>query len=91
MSATSKAASLGSGLMLVGVALHFDAFGVTARSVAAIAFIFLTVPVAAHVIGRAAYLFGIPLWRGTVKDDLDGQYEMPSFKLAGAGKDDDKP
>jgi multicomponent Na+:H+ antiporter subunit G len=93
MSATSKAASLGSGLMLVSVALHFDTLGVTARALAAIAFIFLTVPVATHVIGRAAYLFGIPLWHGTVRDDLAGHYDRATFKLTGTGskKDDGKP
>jgi multicomponent Na+:H+ antiporter subunit G len=83
MSATSKAASLGSGLMLVAVAVHFNSVMMTTRALAAILFIFLTVPVAAHVIGRAAYQFGVPLWSKTVRDDLKGRYAPVTFRLAG--------
>lgn len=74
MSATSKAASLGAGCMLTAVAIYFHETAVTTRVVATIAFIFLTVPVAAHVIGRAAYRAGVPLWKGTSRDDLTGRY-----------------
>jgi multicomponent Na+:H+ antiporter subunit G len=75
MSTTSKAASLGAGCMLVAVAVYFGETSVTMRVVATVLFIFLTVPVAAHVIGRAAYRGGVPLWKGTVQDDLAGHYE----------------
>ena len=83
MSATSKAASLGSGLMLVAVAVHFNSVMMTTRALAAILFIFLTVPVAAHVIGRAAYQFGVPLWHETRRDDLKGRYTADTFRLVG--------
>jgi multicomponent Na+:H+ antiporter subunit G len=88
MSATSKAASLGSGLMLVGVAVHFQSVAVTTRAIAAIVFVFLTVPVAAHVIGRAAYQFGVPLWRNTQRDDLHGKHDPATFRLSGHPMDD---
>ena len=31
---------------------------------------FGTAPLAGHVMGRAAYRSGVPLWRGTIVDDL---------------------
>lgn len=74
MSATSKSATLGAACMLLAAAVHFDDFGITTRAVATIAFLLLTAPVAAHRIGRAAYFLGVPLWRGTVRDDLRGKY-----------------
>lgn len=70
MHASTKAGTLGCGLILVAVAVHFGETGVVARALAAIVFLMLTAPVAAHMIGRAAYRTGVPLWRGTVIDEL---------------------
>lgn len=70
MSATTKAVTLGVGLLLAAAALHFGEIGVTTRAIATVVFLLLTVPVAAHLIGRAAYSSGTPLWEGTVFDDL---------------------
>lgn len=75
MSATSKAASLGAGLALLAVAIHHARLDVSVRAVAAIVFVFLTVPVAAHMVGRAAYRSGIPLWHQSVADELTGKYD----------------
>lgn len=70
MSATSKAGSLGCGLLLLSAALAAPDLGVAARALAAVAFVLLTAPVASHRIGRAAYALGVPLWKGTVVDEL---------------------
>ena len=70
MHASTKAGTLGCGLILVAVAVHFGEIGIVARAVAAIIFLLLTAPVAAHMIGRAAYRTGVPLWHGTVVDEL---------------------
>jgi multicomponent Na+:H+ antiporter subunit G len=70
MQATTKAASLGVGLLLIAAAVHFGDTGVTTRVLAATAFILLTTPIAAHLIGRAAYFLGVPLWEGSVRDEL---------------------
>lgn len=75
MSATSKAASLGAGLALAAVGVHFGRLDVSLRAAAAVVFVFLTVPVAAHMIARAAYLARVPLWRRTRSDDLAGRYD----------------
>ena len=70
MHASTKAGTLGCGLILVAVAVHFGDTGIVARAVAAVVFLLLTAPVAAHMIGRAAYRTGVPLWQGTVIDEL---------------------
>ena len=72
MHASTKAGTLGCGLILAAVAVHFGDGGIVARAIAAIVFVMLTAPVAAHMIGRAAYRTGVPLWRGTVIDELAG-------------------
>ena len=70
MHASTKAGTLGCGLILVALAVHFGETDIVARAVAAIVFLLLTAPIAAHMIGRAAYRTGVPLWTGTVIDEL---------------------
>jgi len=77
----SKASSLGVALLMLGVAVHFGELGVTVRALMVVVFLFLTAPVAAHVIGRAAYLTGVPLAAGTDPDELAGAYDRVSGRL----------
>jgi len=70
MSATSKAATLGASLVLLGAAVHFGTAAVAGRAVVIVVFLFLTAPVAAHTIGRAGYRRKSPLWKGTIADEL---------------------
>lgn len=77
----SKASSLGVALLMLGVAAHFEELGVTVRALLVVVFLFLTAPVAAHVIGRAAYLTGVPLAPGTDPDELAGGYDRVSGRL----------
>lgn len=81
MSSTAKAGTLGAGLLLLGASIHFDNFSISTRAVAIIVFLLLTAPVAAHMIGRAAYFDGVPLWKGTVQDDLQGHYRLSTHAL----------
>jgi multicomponent Na+:H+ antiporter subunit G len=83
MSATAKSATLGAACVLLAAAVHFNDFGIATRAVATIIFLFLTAPVAAHRIGRAAYIKGVPLWEGTVVDELRGRYDAKTHGLAG--------
>lgn len=87
MHATTKAGAFGAGLMLFAVALFFTDIGVTTRVIATVLFIMLTAPVAAHVIARAAYIDGIPLWSGTLCDQLQGHYRRSDGYLDGAESD----
>ncbi len=81
MSATAKAGSLGTGLMVLGAAIFFNEFAIYTRAIALVAFLFSTAPVAAHMLGRAAYFDGVPLWKGTVQDDLHGHYKVSTHSL----------
>lgn len=63
MHASTKVGTLSSGLILVGVALHFADWSVTVRAVAIFLFLMLTAPIAAHMIGRAALRMGVPLYK----------------------------
>lgn len=74
MQAATKASTLGIACVLLAVALHFTSVGVTMRALAALAFFLLTAPVTAHLIGRASYFVGTPLWERTVADELRGRY-----------------
>ena len=74
MSCSTKAATIGVGTLLFALALYFVNLGVATRALATICFIFLTAPVGAHRIGRIAYLVGVSLWEGTIKDELRGVY-----------------
>jgi multicomponent Na+:H+ antiporter subunit G len=66
LSASSKAVSLGAGVLFAAVAVYFGETGVVTRSIAGMAFFLLTSPVAAHVMARAGSHIGIPFWRNTV-------------------------
>jgi multicomponent Na+:H+ antiporter subunit G len=79
----SKASSLGIALLMAGVALHFGELSVTIRALLVVIFLFLTAPVTAHVIGRAAYITRTPLAPGTSPDELAGAYDAETGRLAG--------
>ncbi len=72
LSASSKASTLGASFILAAVALFFGTTAVTGKVLAIIAFTLLTAPVAAHMLGRAAYFSGVPLWDKSVRDELGG-------------------
>jgi len=75
MSTATKASTLGLGLILLGTAVYFWELGITSRAIATSVFVLLTAPVSAHMIGRAAYSDGVPLWEETKQDDLKEYYE----------------
>ncbi|HWO42738.1 MAG TPA: monovalent cation/H(+) antiporter subunit G [Candidatus Eisenbacteria bacterium] len=81
MQAATKAATLGISCMLLAVALHMDDLGLSIRALLTIVFFLLTAPVAAHMIGRAAYFVGVPLWQRTITDELKGQYDLRTHAL----------
>lgn len=71
LSSASKASTLGTSCILAAVALFFGTTAVVGKVVAIIAFTLLTAPVAAHMLGRAAYFSGEPLWYRSKVDDLN--------------------
>ncbi len=82
LSVTVKASTLGVGLLLICAAIMFpDDVSVTTKAIAIIFFLFLTAPIAAHMIGKAAYFTGTPLWKGTIVDQLKGMYNKETHCL----------
>lgn len=70
MSATTKAGTMGIGLILLGTVVHFGDLDVAVRAAGIIFFGFLTAPVAAHLVARAAFFSDVPLWEGSVINQL---------------------
>lgn len=73
--AASKSATMGVMLVLLGALLYayLDTGHFHSRLLLGIAFIFMTSPVASHLISRAAYNSGVKLWGNSVRDDLAKQ------------------
>jgi multicomponent Na+:H+ antiporter subunit G len=77
----TKSATFGVGFLLLGAAIHLGEFTVGIRALAIMVFLFATAPVAAHMIGRAAYISKAPLWENTLGDDLEGKYDKKTHEL----------
>jgi multicomponent Na+:H+ antiporter subunit G len=68
--AASKSVTMGVGWMMVAVALRFEPPGGILRALAILTFVYFTVPVSAHLLGRISYSSGVPLWKYTRLDQL---------------------
>ena len=72
MHAASKAGTLGSGLMLIALAVHAGDTATTSRAIAGVVFFLLTAPISAHLLAKAAYAVGYRLSDDSVVDELKG-------------------
>jgi multicomponent Na+:H+ antiporter subunit G len=70
MHAASKAGTLGSGAMLIALAIASEDLPTTTRAIAGVVFFLLTAPISAHLLAKAAYAVGYPMWDGTVRDEM---------------------
>lgn len=77
MHAVTKAGALGTSLVLTSVAVNYRQLALASLALAGVAFIILTAPVAAHMIARAAYWIGVPLWEHTIIDEYRDQDRPP--------------
>lgn len=91
MHAATKAGTLGAGLVLVALALEAQQLEVAARAVAGIIFLFFTAPIAAHLLGRAGYIAGVPMWSNSRGDDLEGKYSPDTKALEGTSVKTESP
>lgn len=83
MHAATKAATLGLLLVLAGVALQLDSPGDVAKLVLVAILMFVTAPVGAHMIGRAAYRAGNELSPETSVDELAERGPDPDVPATG--------
>jgi multicomponent Na+:H+ antiporter subunit G len=70
MHAATKPATLGLLLIALAVGVWVAAAGAVVKLLLVVVLQFLTTPVAAHMVGRAAYRSGSPLAEVTVMDEL---------------------
>lgn len=92
ISVTTKAATLGIGLLLIAGAIYSNELAITAKILAIILFLLLTAPVSAHLIGRTSYFSGVKLWKNSVLDEMEGKYDSASEELKSGFEDDpEKP
>lgn len=75
--AATKSATLGIIFIMVGAFVFFlYTKGIyNGKLLLTILFVFLTAPLAGHVISRAAYQKGVPLWEKSEQDDLQTALE----------------
>jgi multicomponent Na+:H+ antiporter subunit G len=77
LQAATKCVTLGTVLLLLGVALANSTGAMAAKAVICAVFVLVTSPTAAHAIAKGAYASGVPLWEGTV---VDKYAELKSVK-----------
>jgi multicomponent Na+:H+ antiporter subunit G len=68
LQASTKCVTLGTILLLLGVALICGVGAIAAKALICAVFILITSPTGAHAIARGAYACGIKLWKGSVVD-----------------------
>lgn len=75
MSATTKAATFGVGLLLLGSAIYFGSLLVVTKAVIIIIFVTATAPISAHMLAKAAFFSNTPLWKESIMNDLKDKYD----------------
>jgi multicomponent Na+:H+ antiporter subunit G len=75
MHAATKAATLGAACSVAAAIVHFGPGDAGVPATLIIVFLFVTAPVAAHVMARAAYRVRVPLWKHSVRDELRPLYK----------------
>lgn len=80
VSAITKAATMGVASIMIGVAIYYNELGVTVKAVTIVAFLLVTSPIAAHIIGRAAYEDGVPLWKKTTVNEFRDYLEKQAAR-----------
>jgi multicomponent Na+:H+ antiporter subunit G len=68
MHSSTKAGTIGLGLIMVAVALHFQDSSVTSRAGGIIIFILMTAPIAAHLLGKSLLHSNYPMWHAKNPD-----------------------
>lgn len=92
VSAITKAATVGVACIMIGVALNFNEIGMAIKAFAVVLFLLITSPIASHIIGRAAYNDGVPLWKKTVIDELAEYRKKKELEdNSTSSKSDNKP
>ncbi len=68
LQASTKCVTLGTILLLVGVAFISGVGSISSKAIVCAVFILITSPTAAHAIAKGAYASGVKLWENSVVD-----------------------
>jgi len=68
LQASTKCVTLGTILLLIGVALISNLAALNAKAIICAVFILITSPTAAHAIAKGAYASGVKMWENSVVD-----------------------
>ncbi len=90
VSAITKAATLGVASIMVGTAIYFNDITIAIKAAAVIVFLLITSPIAAHIIGRAAYWDDVPLWERTKINQYKDYIEELKSKTPEQIEDEDE-
>jgi len=75
LQASTKCVTLGTVLLLIGVAVHSGLGPIGTRAIVCAVFILVTSPTAAHAIAKGAYASGVKLWEQSVVDKYGQEKE----------------
>jgi multicomponent Na+:H+ antiporter subunit G len=87
MSAITKGATLGLGLILLGMGIFFNEADMALKVFAIILFTFLTAPIAAHVIGRTAVHNKVRFWKETNLEEFQAYLEEEKLEAEKDGEE----
>ena len=77
LQAATKCVTLGTVLLLTGVAVASGTGALAAKAIVCAVFILATSPTAAHAIAKGAYASGVALWEQAVVDKYAERVEQP--------------
>jgi len=83
MQAATKAGTLGVGCLALALIAHYGYGVVAAEAALIVIFLFLTAPIASHLIARAAYFVGVKQWEGSIVDEIAPCYNEHTHELRG--------
>ena len=78
LQASTKCVTLGTILLLVGVAVEAGLGATSVKALICAVFILITSPTAAHAIAKGAYASGVKLWENSVVDKYSDEKKQKS-------------
>ena len=76
LQASTKCVTLGTIVLLIGVAIASGSGAMAAKAIICAVFIVLTSPTAAHAVAKGAYSSGVELWENSVVDKYADEIEQ---------------
>lgn len=81
MHAATKAGTLGAGLVVLGSVVTLGSLSAAIMGVLTVLFLLATIPIAGHLLGRAAYVSGAVMAEGEGGDALEGVLDRAAHPL----------